>query len=120
MPKVIPSKTNRWATLVARYLWSRGLFTAVGAYFLFSIILYATTGIDICIPCIWYTIFGVHCPGCGLTKAFIYILQLDFASAWNSNPLAFVVAPAGIFFLYKDISRFLKREVPAEQVAVSH
>jgi hypothetical protein len=80
---------------------------------IFSVILNATTGIDICIPCLWSTIFGVKCPGCGLTTATINILQFHFAAAWEANRLAFIILPVGIFFVCQDVSRFLKREAAA-------
>ena len=36
-------------------------------------------------------LFGINCPGCGLTRAFISISRGEFANAWNFNPAAFVV-----------------------------
>jgi hypothetical protein len=42
--------------------------------------------------CIWKVVFGIPCPGCGLTRAFTEICRFDFLSAerWNilSVPLA--------------------------------
>lgn len=35
-------------------------------------------------------IIGFPCPGCGMTRACISILKLDFISAFNYNPLVFV------------------------------
>jgi hypothetical protein len=36
-------------------------------------------------------VFGVDCPGCGLTRAFISISQGQFARAWHFNPASFAV-----------------------------
>lgn len=111
-----PSRTNRVLKLVGKYLWSRRLYTVVGTYFVFSAALLAATGIDICIPCIFTAILGVHCPGCGLTTSFIHMMQLDFIGAWEANPMGYLVLPAGIFFVGSDIWRFWKAnqsEAPA-------
>ncbi len=110
MPKEGQSKAKRVLALAGRYLWSRGLFTAVGAYSIFAILLYAFADIDICIPCLWTAIFKMHCPGCGLTTACIHIVQLDFAGAWEANKLAFFILPAGLYFVYKDVTMFLKKQ----------
>lgn len=32
-------------------------------------------------------LFGVSCPGCGMTRAFASVLRLDFASAFYYNPM---------------------------------
>ena len=35
-------------------------------------------------------IFGISCPGCGLTRAFISVIQLDFDKATYYHPLWFL------------------------------
>ena len=44
------------------------------------------------------TITGVSCPGCGLKRAFMFALKLDFMAAWNSHPL-FVLIGAELLYL---------------------
>ena len=34
-------------------------------------------------------LFNIECPGCGLTRASVYILKLDFVSAFNTNYAVF-------------------------------
>jgi hypothetical protein len=75
---------------------------SVGTYFVFSATLNVLTGIDICIPCIWKKLFDFHCPGCGLTKAFMCILELDFKKALESNSLIFIILPFGGYYLIQD------------------
>lgn len=82
------------------------IIAILGFYFLFSAILKATADIDICIPCLWKSIFGVQCPGCGLTTAFISFIELDFRKAFESNWLIFIFIPFGIYYTAKDFVKF--------------
>ncbi|MFM7725457.1 MAG: DUF2752 domain-containing protein, partial [Flavobacteriales bacterium] len=74
-----------------------------------SSILVAFFDIDICLPCIWKSIFDVQCPGCGLTTAFVSLLKLDFYKAYESNVLIFVLLPAGIYYSIKDLLQFARK-----------
>lgn len=49
--------------------------------------------------CLWSRIFGVRCPGCGLTHAALDLCRADFVGAWRHNPMSWVVVPL-IAFLY--------------------
>lgn len=46
----------------------------------------------------WFTgcpfrfFFGISCPGCGMTRAWLSVLRLDFSSAFACHPL-FLLAP---------------------------
>ncbi len=41
------------------------------------------------IPCVFRHFFGLYCPGCGMTRAALSVLRLDFLSALYYNPLVF-------------------------------
>lgn len=43
--------------------------------------------------CIFRNLFGVRCPGCGLTRAFACLMHGRLADAWAYNPLALVLLP---------------------------
>jgi hypothetical protein len=75
---------------------------SVGIYIVFSAILNILTGIDICVPCLFKSLFGFNCPGCGLTTAFISLVELDFKKAFDVNWLIFIVVPFGLFYLSQD------------------
>jgi hypothetical protein len=47
------------------------------------------TGIQIPLPgtCFSHRIFGVSCPGCGLTKSFVLTARGDLGGALRSNPV---------------------------------
>ena len=36
-------------------------------------------------------LFGVSCPGCGMSRAVRCCLRLDFAGAWHCHPLVFIL-----------------------------
>lgn len=48
---------------------------------------------DISIPCPIHTLTGFYCPGCGITRMCLSLLQLDFATAWRANPALLVMLP---------------------------
>jgi len=91
---------------IRNYLRKNNFIPIVSSYLLFSTLLKSTTGIDICIPCIWQSIFGIHCPGCGLTTAFISMIEFDFKNAFESNWLIFIIVPIVIYYVIQDYVKF--------------
>jgi hypothetical protein len=49
--------------------------------------------------CLIHGLFGVHCPGCGMTHAFLYLLHFRITDAFAANWRVVIVAPimAGCF-----------------------
>ena len=45
------------------------------------------------IPCFFYKITGFYCPGCGITRMFLSLLQFDFYQAFRWNPFLFLLIP---------------------------
>ena len=45
------------------------------------------------IPCLFNLTTGLHCPGCGLSRMCIALLQLDFVTAFQSNAFWLVALP---------------------------
>ena len=43
---------------------------------------------------------GLPCPGCGTTRALIYIFRGQFGRAWQLNPSAFLMVLFGVYFVY--------------------
>jgi hypothetical protein len=110
----ISSRIKKVGGIIWRYILSKTFLSLVLAYMVISVILLTLTGIDICIPCIFSTLTGYHCPGCGLTTATIDLLQLHFVSAWDHNPMVFAVLPAGAYFAWADFSSFLRARMAAQ------
>ena len=99
------------SNLILQYITKNVVLAAVGVYIMFSAILKTVSGIDICIPCIWKSILGFNCPGCGLTTAFISLMQLNFYHAFEANWLIFIIIPYGIYYLTQDYISFLRKHL---------
>ncbi len=63
--------------------------------------------------CPLYLLTGIPCPGCGMSRAFLSLLQLDFAGAFRMHPFVYAVAVLFLFFcldryiIKKDLSQVL-------------
>ena len=44
-------------------------------------------------PCLFHSLTGLQCPGCGTTRALHHLLHGDVAGAFRLNAMLFVVAP---------------------------
>lgn len=71
------------------------VFGGLGYYLWFSI-----TGLGV--PCLFYEITSLMCPGCGVTRLCIALLKLDFYSAFKANAAIFTMLPfwAAVFGAY--------------------
>jgi len=107
----IQLNTDNWVRLIYKYILENIIVSGFVLYFAFSIGLKIFLSIDILIPCLWKTLFHFHCPGCGLTSAFIEILKLNFTKAFNTNPLIFVVLPIGIYCFINHFKKFLSKNI---------
>ena len=45
------------------------------------------------IPCLFYTITGLYCPGCGITRMAVSLLRLDFEKAFYYQPVLLCSSP---------------------------
>ncbi|MBQ7122821.1 MAG: DUF2752 domain-containing protein [Clostridia bacterium] len=50
-------------------------------------------------------LFGISCPGCGMTRAVRAALQLDFSLAFESHPLVFLLPVAAVVY-------FIRKKIP--------
>lgn len=88
----------------------------IGIYFIVSIILRSLTGIDICIPCVWRTLFDIECFGCGLTTAFQNLIQLNLSAALKSNWLIIVIVPLGLTYIIQDFVKFKNNCIKSKDI----
>jgi hypothetical protein len=92
--------------MILKYIYLNRYYIVIILYFLLSILLKMHGIVDITIPCFFSYVFDIHCPGCGLTRAFIEILRFNFISAWIYNPLIYIIIPSVFYYILKDYSRF--------------
>lgn len=52
------------------------------------------------IPCIYRYLFNIECPGCGMTRAALSVLSLDFVTAFKYHPMFWSVPVAYLYFLF--------------------
>lgn len=63
------------------------------------------------IPCVFNLATGLYCPGCGITRMFLSLAQLDFISAAHNNLLVFsLMVPVFVYLFVKLISYIKKGE----------
>jgi hypothetical protein len=58
--------------------------------------------------CLVKNLFGVECYGCGITKAIIACVQLDFIRAFNYNKLIVIVMPLLFYLSVKEVVKSVK------------
>ena len=81
----------------------------LGVGFLYLIITLIT---DLRIPCIFYELTGLKCPGCGITRMLISIAKLDFLSAFTYNPFLFITGPIVILYIFLGEVKYVLRDEP--------
>ncbi|MBR2611820.1 MAG: DUF2752 domain-containing protein [Clostridia bacterium] len=52
------------------------------------------------VACVFKEIFGIFCPGCGMTRAYISLLYLDFRSAFLYHPMFWSIPLLILFYLF--------------------
>lgn len=71
-----------------RLLKSAAFWAAVlGGYYIFT----RLTGLYI--PCVFRLVTGLKCPGCGVSHMAVHAAHFEFAEAFTSNPLLFIMIP---------------------------
>ena len=96
--------------MIYHYIKSKGLILNVLFLYLFSsFVLKLVFEIDILLPCIWKKLFNQECLGCGLSRAFIELVKLNFEKAYFYNKLVFIVFIFSIFLFISDFKKFKPR-----------
>ena len=62
---------------------------------------------DIGIPCVFYEITGLYCPGCGITRLCLSLFEGDVYQAFRYNPIIFINLP--ILFILFVLNIFFKK-----------
>lgn len=73
-----------------------------------GMVLYLYLKMNIIIPCLFLKFFHLKCPTCGMTRAFLAILDLDFSLALYYNllsiPLFILIIIVDIMMIYDIIT----------------
>lgn len=86
-----------------RLLLLAGLILGIGlAYAVFV----RLSGLSI--PCPFHAVTGLLCPGCGVTRMCLALLRLDFAAAWEANPVLLLLLPVLAALLLRQAVRYVK------------
>ena len=59
-------------------------------------------------PCFFHLITGLNCPGCGITRAALKILELDFVGAVKQNAFLIPIALYVGWIFFYSIKRYIK------------
>ena len=78
----------------------------LSAFLLGAGLLYAVwcsqTGLSI--PCFFYILTGLRCPGCGSTRLCLNLLKLDFSAAFWANPFLLLLLPfLAVWLIYRTV-----------------
>ena len=65
------------------------------------------------IPCMFHTITGLYCPGCGVSRMCLSLLSLDFQSAFQANAAVMLILPPGLIIAFQMAFRYIKKRQAA-------
>lgn len=71
------------------------------------------------IPCIWRSLTGYPCPGCGLTRAFASLTQFELLESIQFNPEALIFTTVAILAVLTPRSVISLRHFLGEKIRVS-
>lgn len=89
----------------------KGLYSVPLWKIVISLVAIAAGGLILYIgpPCLILSVFGVPCPTCGMTRAWLAALHLDFKTAFAMHPLFWSIPILGVYIL-RDC-RLLKNKI---------
>lgn len=60
--------------------------------------------------CLFTLITGYHCMGCGMTRACMHLIHLDYTAAWHFNKFSYIVFPLLILAYMRLLYHFWVRK----------
>ena len=69
------------------------LTVALGAVVLSLLLAFTEPSSGLWPRCLFHSLTGLECPGCGSQRAFHALVHGHFSQAWSFNPLIFLLAP---------------------------
>jgi hypothetical protein len=77
------------------------LILGLSVYQVFFVVILKTGTI-----CFFQSVFGIPCPGCGLTRSLLALCTLDFHAAVGYHPLSPVVVLAALLLVFRKYGAF--------------
>lgn len=62
------------------------------------------------VPCVFYKLTGLECPGCGVTRMILALSRLDLAAAMKANAFLTVTLPYLIALLLYSAYKWIRNE----------
>ncbi|HEX7715187.1 MAG TPA: DUF2752 domain-containing protein [Bacillota bacterium] len=59
--------------------------------------------------CLFRILWGIRCPGCGMTRALSCVLHAHFSQAFYYNSLVVLVFPLLVLFWWRGVKRGFRR-----------
>lgn len=88
-----------------RFVEVLGLIAKIG---LIGFLYYLLLIYGVHIPCVFRTITGLKCPGCGISRMFLGLFARDFEKAWYFNCFVLALIPfGGLYGVYK-VGKYIK------------
>lgn len=60
------------------------------------------------IPCLFYAVTGLKCPGCGITHMALCLMHGDLGGAYSKNPMVLMLLPVLLALLLRLTFRYVK------------
>lgn len=89
-----------------RLLTALGIFLGALGFAALYILFVRTTG---GVPCPFFLISGLYCPGCGSTRAIFSLLELDIRSAFSYNAFAAILLPLVAIYIVCSLVSYVRR-----------
>lgn len=93
--------------------WSWFVWAGVGSIGVALLFAIDPAGSGIFPPCAFHTITGLHCPGCGTTRALHQVLHGNLSAAFALNPLMILaIPPLAYAAVSTSVRRLSGRQIP--------
>ena len=60
------------------------------------------------VPCIFRTLTGWQCPGCGITRACLSLLKGEIRTSFSYNPFLYIAGPCIIYLIVRGDLNYIK------------